>query len=93
MGSEKKAVPERQAGSEKKTADKTAAKAVHKGSNVDGKEDAFQPDPQYEAKYNAEGQVDIYGAKTAIAPPRPLLELGRQQYTSGSYRREQHPPG
>jgi len=48
-------------------------------------QDAFQPDPQYEAKYNAEGQLDIYGAKTAIAPPRPLLELGRQQYTSGAY--------
>ena len=39
------------------------------------------------------GQVDIYGAKRAVEPPRPLLELGRQQYTSGTIRREQHPPG
>ena len=45
----------------------------------------FRPDPQYEVAYNAEGQVDIYGAKSAVAPPRPLLELGRQQYTSGAY--------
>ena len=47
---------------------------------------SFQPDPQYKASsYDTEGQVDIYGAKTAVAPPRPLLELGREQYTSGSY--------
>ena len=30
-------------------------------------------------------QVDVYGAKKAVEPPRPLLELGRQQYTSGAY--------
>ena len=30
-------------------------------------------------------QVDIYGAKSAVEPPRPPLELGRQQYTSGLY--------
>lgn len=46
---------------------------------------AFRPDPQYTASYNFEGQLDIYGAKTEVAPPRPLLELGRQQYTSGEY--------
>jgi len=47
--------------------------------------DLFRSDPQYEDKYNAEGQVDIYGGKRAVEPPRPPLELGRQQYTSGAY--------
>jgi hypothetical protein len=54
-------------------------------SNADGKGDLFRSDPQYETSYNAQGQVDVYGAKTAVEPPRPLLELGRQQYTSGAY--------
>ncbi len=71
--------------SKKKIADKTADPAARKRSGVDGKEDLFQPDPQYEKNYNAEGQVDIYGAKSAVEPPRPLLELGREQYTSGIY--------
>lgn len=69
---------------EKKTAAKTAAKAARARGNEKGKEDLFQADPQYEADYNAEGQVDIYGAKSEVEPPRPL-ELGRQQYTSGLY--------
>ena len=56
--------------------------AAKKGKEV---KSAFRSDPQYEEKYNADGQVDIYGAKSAIEPPRPALELGRQQYTSGSY--------
>ncbi len=87
------------AATEKKTSDNAAkpaegensSKVAKKSSSEEHKkseliEDAFLPDPQYEAiKYNAEGQVDIYGGKTAIAPPRPLLELGRQQYTSGEY--------
>jgi len=46
---------------------------------------AFRSDPQYEKKYDAEGQSEIYGGKTAVEPPRPLLELGREQYTSGIY--------
>jgi hypothetical protein len=46
---------------------------------------AFRPDPQYDKKYNAAGQEDIYGGKTAVEPPRPLLEIGREQYTSGLY--------
>ena len=45
----------------------------------------FRPDPQYDAKYNAEGQVEIYGGKSPVEPPRPPIELGRQQYTSGLY--------
>jgi hypothetical protein len=77
--------------SEDETADNTADPAEGESSGEILKtgqliQDAFRPDPQYEnIKYNYEGQVDIYGAKTAVAPPRPLLELGRQQYTSGAY--------
>ncbi len=55
------------------------------GSNVDDKEDLFRSDPQYETDYNAQMQVDVYGAKRAVEPPRPPVELGRQQYTSGAY--------
>ena len=69
--------------SEKKAADNTSAPG--KRSNVDGKGDLFLPGPQYEENYDAEGNVDIYGAKSAVEPPRPLLELGREQYTSGIY--------
>jgi hypothetical protein len=46
---------------------------------------AFGPDPQYDTKYNAKGQEAIYGGKSAVEPPRPLLEIGREQYTSGLY--------
>jgi hypothetical protein len=44
----------------------------------------FQPGPQYDKPYDATSQIDTYGAKKAVEPPRPL-ELGRQQYTSGEY--------
>lgn len=61
-------------------------KANAKSKKKDGADDdLFLPDPQYEEGYNAQKQVDIYGAKAAVEPPRPLLEIGRQQYTSGSY--------
>ena len=68
----------------------TAEPAAAESSSKARKEDksiqgAFRPDPQYDAKYNAQGQVDIYGAKSAVEPPRPPVELGRQQYTSGLY--------
>jgi len=64
--------------------------ATSKGGNKTHKEDksiqnAFRPGPTYETKYDAEEQVEIYGAKTAVEPPRPLLEIGREQYTSGVY--------
>jgi hypothetical protein len=68
---------------EKKAPDKKPAAA--KRSDSDSTKGLFQADPQYEKNYNAEGQVDIYGAKNAVEPPRPLLELGREQYTSGIY--------
>jgi hypothetical protein len=67
----------------KKTAAESA-EAAAKRKDV-GKKDLFQPDPRYEKKYSVEEQVDIYGAKSAVEPPRPLLELGREQYTSGIY--------
>jgi hypothetical protein len=54
-------------------------------STEEGKGDLFRPDPQYQTSYNAQGQVDIYGAKSVVDPPRPALEIGRQQYTSGPY--------
>ena len=73
------------AGSEKKIVDDAPDPAARKRSGVAAKDDLFLPDPQYEKDYDAQGQVDIYGAKTAVEPPRPLLEIGRQQYTSGIY--------
>jgi hypothetical protein len=45
----------------------------------------FRPDPRYDTAYNADGQVEIYGGKTPVEPPRPPIEIGRQQYTSGLY--------
>jgi hypothetical protein len=71
--------------SKKKSADNTADPAAAKRKDIGGKKDLFQPDPQYEKNFTAEEQVDIYGAKSAVEPPRPLLELGREQYTSGIY--------
>ena len=69
----------------KKNADDTAGPAAAKRKDAGGKKDLFQPDPQYEKNYSVEEQVDIYGAKSVVEPPRPLLELGREQYTSGIY--------
>jgi hypothetical protein len=59
--------------------------AANPSSNKNAKGDLFRPDPQYEGKYNAQKQVDVYGAKQAVEPPRPAIEIGRQQYTSGEY--------
>jgi hypothetical protein len=59
---------------------------VRKGKAADSKDDdLFRPDPTYEVKYDPKANVDVYGAKIEVDPPRPLLELGRQQYTSGQY--------
>ena len=47
----------------------------------------FRPDPTYENKpYDAEKQLAIYGGKHANPTARPLLELGRELYTSGPFR-------
>ncbi len=61
------------------------ANSAKKSKEAKVSHDGFRSDPQYETKYNADGQVDIYGGKSGVEPPRPLLELGRQQYTSGAY--------
>ncbi len=74
-----------EATAEKTTGGNSAHNEKDISSNEAGKGDLFRADPQYETSYNAQGQVDVYGAKTAVEPPRPLLELGRQQYTSGAY--------
>jgi hypothetical protein len=71
--------------SEKEVDDNATDPAASSSTNKNGKGDLFRPDPQYAANYNAQSQVDVYGAKSAVEPPRPLLELGRQQYTSGAY--------
>jgi hypothetical protein len=71
--------------SEKQTDDNTTDPAASTRGNDVGKGDLFRSDPQYEANYTAQAQVDVYGAKKVVEPPRPLLELGRLQYTSGSY--------
>ncbi len=56
------------------------AKPVEHDANV------FGSDPAYEDKpYDAEEQIKIYGGKTAVNTPRPLIELGRPIYTEGSY--------
>jgi hypothetical protein len=69
----------------KKATDKTPDPAARNHGNVGGDGDLFRPGPQYEKKYDSKGNVDIYGAKKAVEPPRPAVELGRQQYTSGAY--------
>ena len=71
--------------SEKKDAGNTADSAARTRSKVSGKEDLFRPGPQYDEKYDPQGNVDIYGKKIEVEAPRPPIELGRQQYTSGSY--------
>jgi hypothetical protein len=64
----------------------TAGENTHTSSkNETSIEKTFRPGPEYKGKYNAEEQADIYGAKTAVDAPRPLLEIGREQYTSGIY--------
>ena len=55
------------------------------GKKTKTSSNAFQPGPQYETGYDAQEQVEIYGGKSAVEPPRPLLEIGREQYTSGIY--------
>ena len=69
---------------------RTASRPRQKKGDKSSKEDkavqnAFRPGPTYETKYNADEQLDIYGGKSAVDPPRPLLEIGREQYTSGLY--------
>jgi len=69
----------------KKTGEPEKVTEVRKGVGKDAHDDLFRPGPQYEVKYDPKSNVDIYGAKVDVEAPRPLLELGRQQYTSGMY--------
>ncbi len=49
---------------------------------------AFGPDPDYGTpKYDYKAQLDIYGAKHEVKTQRPLLELGREMYQSGPFKR------
>ncbi len=69
----------------KKTAEPKTDLARKGKTKAQAKEDIFLPGPKYGEVYDAKSQVDIYGAKTAVEPPRPPIEIGRPQYTSGSY--------
>jgi hypothetical protein len=47
----------------------------------------FRQDPQYKNQpYSAPKQIEIYGGKTRMDEPRPLLELGREIYKEGPYK-------
>ena len=53
---------------------------------VPHKPDVFRSDPNYEdKKYDADGQIKIYGGKSRFEEVRPLLELGRPIYTEGPF--------
>src|SRR5207249_8506062 len=44
----------------------------------------FSPDPSYADKpYDIGEQLRIYGGKSQVPNPRPMLELGRPMYQSG----------
>ena len=44
----------------------------------------FKADPTYTDKpYDAQKQIDIYGGKTPVDAPRPVIELGRPLYREG----------
>lgn len=48
----------------------------------------FGPDPSYpEERYDFQAQLDIYGAKRMNRTQRPLIELGRELYGFGPFRR------
>lgn len=70
---------------DKQNGDKTAKRAAGKGSSTAAKEEHFQPDPQYDKIFDPKAQIDIYGSKVEIDTPRPPIEIGRAQYTSGAY--------
>ena len=51
---------------------------------VEFDDSVFVSDPVYEDNsYNPDAQIDIYGGKTAIDAPRPLLEWGNPLYQAG----------
>ena len=51
---------------------------------VEHNKGVFGSDPTYEDKpYSAEEQLKIYGGKTPLDPPRPIVEIGRPIYVEG----------
>jgi len=51
----------------------------------DDREPAFSPDPRYNAPYDPQAQLDIYGAKHPNPTARPLIEAGRELYGPGPF--------
>jgi len=46
----------------------------------------FGPDPTYADKpYDIDEQLRIYGGKSKVPDPRPMLELGREMYRGGPF--------
>lgn len=70
---------------EDKTAKTSATTTLRKKPAKKAPPELFRSGPTYANRYDADEQLDIYGGKTEVEPPRPLLELGREQYTSGLY--------
>jgi hypothetical protein len=51
----------------------------------------FAPDPSYADKpYDINEQLRIYGGKSVVPNPRPMLELGRPMYQGGAYNAPGH---
>ncbi len=73
------------ASSATKVVKKSKSSVGSKRAAVAQKDDLFRPDPTYQSQYAHEEQVEIYGGKYAVDPPRPPIEIGRQQYTSGMF--------
>lgn len=63
-------------------------KMDERARHVDHDKSVFGSDPQYpETPYDFQAQLDIYGAKHMNKTQRPLLELGRDLYASGPFKR------
>lgn len=61
-----------------------AAITKHRGS-------VFSPDPFYDNRvYDYDAQLQIYGDKSPVDTPRPLLELGKRIYDKGTFPEESY---
>ncbi len=61
---------------------------------VDHDSELFRSDPDYTDKpYDHEAQLQIYGGKSAVHGPMPMLELGREIYTDGPLQQPSTPFG
>ncbi len=55
------------------------------------KDSAFAPDPFYDNRvYDYDAQLEIYGGKSKVDTPRPLLELGKRIYDKGVFPEESY---